>query len=65
MHSLRSSTLSTNLHNKNVRDGDKMKLHAFIQQNRGINDNTNFPADMLAGIYANIAANELKVVRDA
>ena len=55
MHSLRSSTLSTNLHNKNVRDGDKMKLHAFIQQNR----------DMLAGIYANIAANELKVVRDA
>mmetsp|Transcript_64816 Transcript_64816/g.180131 ORF Transcript_64816/g.180131 Transcript_64816/m.180131 type:complete len:102 (+) Transcript_64816:1164-1469(+) len=62
---LPSSALSTNLHNKNVRGGDKMSLQAFIQQNRGINGNTNFPADMLAGIYANIAANELRVVRDA
>jgi len=57
--------LTTNLHNQNVRSKDRMDLHAFIQQCHKINDGTNFPGDMLAGIYADIRDEELKVVREA
>lgn len=55
--------LTTNLHSSNVKN--KMQKHEFIQQNRGINDGTNFPGDFLAQIYDNIKQDELKVMRPA
>ncbi len=55
--------MTTNLHNKNVKD--KMQRHSFIQQCRQVNDGTNFPGDFLSEIYDNILAEELKVVREA
>ena len=55
--------LTTNLHNANVKEKEKMQLHEFISQCRGINDGTNFPGDYLADIYDNIASEELQVMR--
>merc|ERR1712060_741320 len=49
--------LTTNLHSPNVKN--KMQKHEFLQQNRGVNDEANFPGDFLAEIYDNIKQDEL------
>jgi len=57
--------LNTDLHSSNV--VKRMTLQDFIKNNRGINDNADLPDEYLAGIYEEIANNEivLKSERDA
>lgn len=54
--------LTTNLHNPSVPGKDKMTRAEFIQQNKGVNDGSNFPGDFLSFIYDDIQAQELKVM---
>lgn len=55
--------LSTNQHNKAVRQADKMGFGAFAKQVQGVNGGSNFPADFLHGIYEAVSEEELKVRR--
>lgn len=57
--------LTTNLHNGNVKE--KMKLHQFLLQNRGINGGAdgkegNFPGDFLASIYKEVGSKAVQVM---
>ena len=52
--------LTTNLHNPKLKA--KTVVHEFLQQNVGVNDGDNYPGDYLAAIYADIQAEELKVM---
>lgn len=49
--------LNTDLHSSNV--VKRMTLQDFIKNNRGINDNADLPDEYLAGIYEEIAKNEI------
>ena len=53
--------LTTNLHSEKVKH--KMKKHEFLLQNKGVNDGQNFPGDFLAGVFDDIAAQELEVMK--
>ncbi len=50
--------LNTDQHSAKVK-GKRMTMEDFIKNNRGINDNANLPDDYLAGIYDEIAHNEI------
>ncbi len=50
--------LNTDLHSVKMK-GKRMTVEDFIKNNRGINDNANLPEDYLAGIYDEIAHNEI------
>ncbi|KAB5523831.1 hypothetical protein GE09DRAFT_1293293 [Coniochaeta sp. 2T2.1] len=49
--------LNTDLHSSNVIK--RMTVQDFIKNNRGINDNADLPDEYLAGIYEEIAKNEI------
>jgi len=53
--------LTTNLHSDKVKQ--KMKKHEFLWQNKGVNDNGNFPGDFLSDVYDDIKNQELEVVK--
>lgn len=48
--------LNTDLHNRNLNPRKKMKLEDFIKNNRGINNGTDLPRELLEELY-----NEIKV----
>jgi len=50
--------LNTDQHSVKLK-GQRMTVEDFIKNNRGINDNANLPDEYLAGIYDEIAQNEI------
>ena len=50
--------LNTDLHSVKLK-GKRMTVEDFIKNNRGINDNADLPDEYLAGIYDEIAHNEI------
>lgn len=50
--------LNTDQHSIKIK-GKRMTVEDFIKNNRGINDNANLPDEYLAGIYDEIAQNEI------
>ncbi|KAL9100117.1 MAG: hypothetical protein Q9163_004469 [Psora crenata] len=50
--------LNTDQHSTKLR-GKRMDVEDFIKNNRGINDNADLPDEYLAGIYEEIAHNEI------
>ena len=50
--------LNTDQHSSKLRGG-RMTVEDFIKNNRGINDSQDLPADYLAGIFEEIASNEI------
>ena len=53
--------LTTNLHSDKVKQ--KMKKHEFLWQNKGVNNELNFPGDFLSDVYDDIASQELQVIK--
>lgn len=51
--------LNTDLHNPEVKT--KMTMDQFIRNNRGINNEEDFPRDMLEEIYKSIESNPIKL----
>ncbi|KAL8683132.1 MAG: hypothetical protein Q9186_000845 [Xanthomendoza sp. 1 TL-2023] len=51
--------LNTDQHSSKLGKNKRMTLDDFIKNNRGINDNANLPDDYLAGIFEEIAQNEI------
>ncbi|XP_041348677.1 IQ motif and SEC7 domain-containing protein 2-like isoform X3 [Gigantopelta aegis] len=52
--------LNTDLHNKNIKAEQKMKLDEFIKNMRGIDDGQDLDRDLLQGIYDRIKAQEFR-----
>ena len=50
--------LNTDQHSAKLK-GPRMTVEDFIKNNRGINDNQDLPAEYLAGIFEEIASNEI------
>ena len=50
--------LNTDQHSMNIR-GKRMTVEDFVKNNRGINDSADLPEKYLAGIYEDIAHNEI------
>ena len=53
--------LQTDAHSQNIKEKDRMKLHAFIKLARGINDGENLPEDELTGYYERILETPLGI----
>lgn len=51
--------LNTDQHSSKLGKNKRMTLDDFIKNNRGINDNANLPDEYLAGIFDEIAQNEI------
>ena len=51
--------LNTDQHSVKLKGQRRMTMEDFIKNNRGINDNANLPDEYLAGIYEEIAHNEI------
>lgn len=51
--------LNTDQHSIKLAKAKRMTTEDFIKNNRGINDNANLPDEYLAGIYDEIAQNEI------
>jgi brefeldin A-resistance guanine nucleotide exchange factor 1 len=55
--------LNTDLHNPRYK-GRRMTIEQFIKNNRGINDGTDLPKDLLTELYTQIKESELQVQRE-
>lgn len=53
--------LNTDLHNPGVKDERRMTLEQFIRNNRGLNDDQDFPRPFLQDLYHKIQTQELEV----
>jgi hypothetical protein len=51
----------TDLHNRNLRAGDKMRLDEFIRNNRGINNGHDLPPQLLTTLYNNVKRKEIRM----
>eukprot|EP00168_Porphyra_purpurea_P009461 TRINITY_DN2305_c0_g1_i1.p1 TRINITY_DN2305_c0_g1~~TRINITY_DN2305_c0_g1_i1.p1 ORF type:complete len:865 (-),score=335.50 TRINITY_DN2305_c0_g1_i1:2552-5059(-) len=51
--------LNTDAHNPQVKN--KMTKEGFLRNNRGINDGSDLPADVLSDLYDRIVANEIRI----
>ncbi|KAL8688224.1 MAG: hypothetical protein Q9218_005814, partial [Villophora microphyllina] len=51
--------LNTDQHSSKIKSNKRMTVDDFIKNNRGINDNADLPDEYLAGIFDEIAHNEI------
>jgi len=56
--------LNTDLHNPGMKEDKRMTLDEFIRNNRGLNDEDDFPVDFLTFIYHDFQENELQVQKE-
>ena len=56
--------LNTDLHNPGLREEKRMKVPDFIRNNRGLNDDEDFPEEFLTELYEEIKSNELQVQKE-
>lgn len=56
--------LNTDLHNPGMKDEKRMTLEGFIRNNRGLNDDKDFPEEFLTELYHELKTNELEVQKE-
>ena len=56
--------LNTDLHNPGMQEEKRMKIPDFIRNNRGLNDDKDFPEAFLTELYNEIKTNELQVQKE-
>lgn len=56
--------LNTDLHNPGVKDDKRMTLEEFIRNNRGLNDDDDFPVEFLTYLYRDFQENELQLQKE-
>eukprot|EP00612_Vaucheria_litorea_P008336 CAMPEP_0171470342 /NCGR_PEP_ID=MMETSP0946-20130122/104_1 /TAXON_ID=109269 /ORGANISM="Vaucheria litorea, Strain CCMP2940" /LENGTH=1032 /DNA_ID=CAMNT_0011999727 /DNA_START=62 /DNA_END=3160 /DNA_ORIENTATION=+ len=53
--------LNTDMYNRNLKEGEKMTVDQFCNNNRGIDQGRNLPRKMLEDMYMRIQANEIRM----
>jgi brefeldin A-resistance guanine nucleotide exchange factor 1 len=56
--------LNTDLHNPGMKKEKRMTLDDFIRNNRGLNDDRDFPESFLTELFQDIKSNELQVQKE-
>lgn len=56
--------LNTDLHNPGLKEEKRMKIPDFIRNNRGLNDDKDFPEEFLTELYEEIKSNQLQVQKE-
>jgi len=56
--------LNTDLHNPGMKEDKRMTLEDFIKNNRGLNDDSDFPREFLEKLYDEIKANEFEMQKE-
>ena len=56
--------LNTDLHNPGLKEEKRMKITDSIRNNRGLNDDKDFPEEFLTELYDEIKSNELQVQKE-
>ncbi|CAM9587992.1 unnamed protein product, partial [Phaeothamnion confervicola] len=53
--------LNTDMYNRNLKEGEKMTMEQFVNNNRGIDQGADLPRDLLSGMYRRLRAAEIRM----